>query len=826
MIVDRFRAAAGRARWPLLAVALAAVPVAGAFSTQNIFHIRDLGMYFWPRHLWLRQSWRDGDWPWWDPYAGAGQSAVADALNQFFLLPVTAVRLLLSDVPGFNFWIAAPFPLMAAGAWLWLRRHVSRPAACVGAVLFATSGPVLSTGNFPNLSWSVAGMPWILWCTDRLMVDRRSRRTAALSACVAAQALAGEPVTLAATAAVTLAYAAGLSPAAGWRSRAGDMLRVGAAWALGGLLAAVQLLPMLSAARASLRASSIDSTFWSLHPLALVEVLVPHLFGHAYYGTLETQPWLTIVNSGREPLFYSLYVGAAACVVALVPPRAGLRRWRWFWGGVLGASLACALGEFAPVYPVLQSAVPLLHSFRFPVKYLVISMLAVAALAAAGADRLISRRRSAVPDTPRAAVAAGFGVGFTAATAAVVTVLRPGSVGDAWAQVAAWMGAPDAQPAAAWLVEPAVPLYIRLAVLGCGAAAFVWLAASHSHAQRLALAALLGVVVIDPLLVNRDLHPMMPASELGPPSWLAATRPHAGDRVYVGGRVSLRDTAARRNRPGLAAYRIDLPQTFPVPAGAPMHEAVTALSAQLAYTPSAWRMREIISYDLPELWPREYARTVARWSRRPLEDRLRFLVRSGVRYCVLPEPPYAGAEPVAMLDAALAPVALYECGRNPRRVYLTGQARVEASLDRHVDLLLDAGHDPSAVVVLDREPPAPAGKAGPGAAVPGAAIRAERNGRLEVEVSVGPGGGYLNVLDTYDPAWVVDVDGRRAPLLRANAIFRAVRLAPGQHVVRFRYRPQSLYAGLMLSALAGGGLVVMCVMGRGREREAIGGAGR
>jgi hypothetical protein len=43
--------------------------------------------------------------------------AVADALHQLFLLPALAVRLIGSDVVGFNLWVAAPFPLAALGAW-------------------------------------------------------------------------------------------------------------------------------------------------------------------------------------------------------------------------------------------------------------------------------------------------------------------------------------------------------------------------------------------------------------------------------------------------------------------------------------------------------------------------------------------------------------------------------------------------------------------------------------------------------------------------------------------------------------------------------------
>ncbi len=208
MIERPFSAPLRTCLWAVVAALLSMVPLSGAFSTTNIFYVRDLGLYFWPRHLWLRRAWSTGDWPLWDPYSAAGQSAVADALHQFFFLPVTIVRLLVPEVAGFNIWIAAPFPVMAVGAWLWLRRRVSPPAACVGAAIFSLAGPVVSSGNFPNLSWAVAMVPWALWLADRAIEQPGLRPVAALAVCVALQAVAGEPVTLAATGVLLLAYAA------------------------------------------------------------------------------------------------------------------------------------------------------------------------------------------------------------------------------------------------------------------------------------------------------------------------------------------------------------------------------------------------------------------------------------------------------------------------------------------------------------------------------------------------------------------------------------------------------------------------------------------
>ena len=61
--------------------------------------------------------------------------------------------------------------------------------------------------------------------------------------------------------------------------------------------------------------------------------------------------------------------------------------------------------------------------------------------------------------------------------------------------------------------------------------------------------------------------------------------------------------------------------------------------------------------------------------------------------------------------------------------------------------------------------------------------------------------GWLVLADTWYPGWRVQVDGKPAELLRANYTFRAVKLPPGDHSVRFHYRPLSFTLGLVLSVV-------------------------
>ena len=179
-----------------MAICVSVIPFLPGLSGARVFYVRDLSQYFWGRYLWLRRAWLSGEWPLWDPYVGAGQAAYSDALNQMFLPPAILARLIGGEVLGFNLWVALPFPLAAIGGWLFFSRRFSAAASTIGAIAFAVCGPIVSTGNAPNLSWSVAMLPWALWGTDRMVSAPTTRNLAILAASIALQSLAGEPVTL------------------------------------------------------------------------------------------------------------------------------------------------------------------------------------------------------------------------------------------------------------------------------------------------------------------------------------------------------------------------------------------------------------------------------------------------------------------------------------------------------------------------------------------------------------------------------------------------------------------------------------------------------
>ena len=69
--------------------------------------------------------------------------------------------------------------------------------------------------------------------------------------------------------------------------------------------------------------------------------------------------------------------------------------------------------------------------------------------------------------------------------------------------------------------------------------------------------------------------------------------------------------------------------------------------------------------------------------------------------------------------------------------------------------------------------------------------------------------GWLLLADIWYPGWQVFVDGVERPLYRANTLFRAVAVGPGDREVVFHYRPLSFLVGLAVSLFVGLSLLVV-----------------
>jgi hypothetical protein len=540
--------------------------------------------------------------------------------------------------------------------------------------------------------------------------------------------------------------------------------------------------------------------FWSVHPLWLVESVLPHVFGDTFRQYNAELPWIRPLNSGRDPFFYSIYVGLIALLSSVLGTLCGPRRWRFFWLAVVVVGVVVAFGDYTPVYPMLQRILPPLRSFRFPAKFLVFASFGLAALAANAADTL--ERRAAAPGSfvlPAGAVKATCGVALGAALLLVLLIslvrVAPFTGARAFYDLGVSVGVDDPVAGAASLFTAVPPIATRVLIVLAASALLVYLGWAGGHGHRIARLLLFGLATTDLLLATAGLNPVLPASRLGAPAWTAALAAHPAERFYFGGKF----------RGTLRQSDIDLRGVqWRQPRGVTVEEGRTLMIASLAMTPAAWRVRELISTDLPLLWPIEQAHAGARFESADRAERLRFLARGGVRYCLLSSPPHPGAAPLQVVGEQFGTMAVYECVKDARRASVVATASVVPDVTTQVEQLFEESFDAESTVMLER--PAPDAAGSPGASSPAspasARITTDTDREVAVDAAAGVDGGFLVLKDSFDRGWRVEVDGRPAPLLRANALYRAVHISPGPHTITFKHRPMVLYVFAIISGLA------------------------
>jgi hypothetical protein len=201
-----------------------------------------------------------------------------------------------------------------------------------------------------------------------------------------------------------------------------------------------------------------------------------------------------------------------------------------------------------------------------------------------------------------------------------------------------------------------------------------------------------------------------------------------------------------------------------------------------------------------------------------------------VRWAIAPAPPAPhwierfrpapGAPPHARHEPGWDPLLnVYENPRVLPRAFVVYRAVVLADDEAQARALLRT--DPRSVAVLDRQPAI--ALLGPERSLTRSTIVERGRHRLVIDAEP-EAPGILVTSETAYPGWTATVDGREAPLLRANYAFRAVALGPGRHRVEMRFRSRPAEVGLWLSALGCLGLVGLgAVRWRGLSRSDRGG---
>jgi hypothetical protein len=723
-----------------------------------------------------------GSWPAWDPWIGFGQPLLANPNTQVYY-PPTWLNLLMRP------WTYYTAYSVAHLAWAGLGMHVlaralgvTRSGAVVASVVWMASGPLVSLVSMWNHFAGASWMPWVVAAAIGLVDRPDARRTVLLGAAVAAQFLAGSPDMSAYTGlAVTVVVLAAVAQGRGELRRAGRIAGLATvAAALAVALTAAQWMPTLDLVRGSARSdlAGESRTYWSVHPLGAMEMLLPGL-----WRTIPLSPaGRAALSESREGFLASLYLGLPALGLVLAA-FAGPRR-RWALMAALGAgSVLIALGRHAPFYEAVVAVFPVLRLSRFPVKALPLAAMAWAFLAGAGWD--VWRDGDAHPRRPWPLVA---GTLAAAVFGGLLAVRFLPSLVPSMVDAGIGAGFPGYRVAAA----------LAAGVVGLACAR----ALVPRRAAALALAAA-AIAAADLLAFHRNTNDAAPRA-------LYAHRPPVVDALAGAARVFARvpqDAVAAADEGSATLLRI--PQGWNVPTALAMGQQMSLDSLCAA----RWGLRGSFSVDYMGLHPRflvELATMLALAEQTPDYERL--LRLSGVSHVVTRDPrPVATLPQVAVFEGLLRyPVRVLEVPSPLPRLYVVGASR------RTEDpaALLDPGFDPAREVLLAKGPESPLPEGFEGAVE----ATSERPDAIAAGVRLSHPG-YLVILDTADPWWRARVDGAPAPVLRANHAFRAVAVPAGRHRVELEYRPRPVRAGIAVS-LATMVAVVAATLARGPLRRA------
>ncbi len=772
-------------RWVSVAT-LAFLVVAVAFAFDDLLRddrlpfYRDLLAFVLPLKHFLGESLREGVFPLWNPWIFMGTPFLA-SLQTGVLYP-PSVLLILPFPLGFNLFAFAHYLIALAGAWSFFRsRELSPVASAIGAVTFVVGGYLVSVLNLTSHLQAAAWLPWLLWSWQRFVDSRSSLRLAGFAVLLAVEILAGAPEIFLMSLALLGAWTVCLQA----RDRV-DTLRLGlglgASLALAACLSAAQILPTAELLAESNRRNFLpygEVSAWALQPISLLQLVIPHSAGIAAHGSLH--PFL---ESGLAWLS-SIYIG----LVPLCLMCAGLvtGRGRFFWGAAIVLATLLALGDHTPLFRVLYEEAPgLFGKFRYPEKFLFVAHAAAAVMAAEGAERILRDDRRAL----RIAVTA-------AATLFGVALL---GLGIRWLDPSGFVWLLGVLKAGNLMSGELAPLAFDVVFklgrvvlfLGCFLTVCTLSARGRIGASPRSIL-LLVLVAADLVPTHHNLNlsigwsQLVGGSELLDVESLRADRGlvfhyqttslpnERGERIPVAGLQEWQGVMNLGDLEGdvIAGWRSHRPNVG-------MVQKIRALGGLEGIQPASDHFLRAVL----EVLPRDKA--------------VGLLRLYGASYLVGQEPlDVAGLEPAGTTGASHPVSYAYRVSDPIPSAYLVSRLEHATSQLDAVNHLIRPSFQPRDRAVVEELPEGWRD----GAVVNGGVkvVADESQGTLLRVKTETPA--FLVLNESFFPGWICDVNGTATRIVRTNALVRGVAVPPGEHLVRFRYRPESFRRGAFLSSL-------------------------
>lgn len=759
--------------WGLITITFAEV-----LFFRAAFYDRDTFRFYYPTKRIIREIVHAGEFPVWNPYYSAGQPLAANPEYEVFY-PLQWPILLPDYHFGFSLHILLHLYLAASGMYLLLRsRDLSILASLFGSIAFALGGwMVSSASSLLPILFGAAWIPLILYFAIRCVEHDRLSDYALASICMGMQLLTGEPVTLLQSGILLVLFSC-WAPGQHSRPDSKELLRrIAISTAVGAtafLIAAVQILPALDLVPDTVRGAKFPFervASWSLHPARILEWAFPHLFGIAsadvdrYWGS-------RLYPDRGYPFMLSIYFGIAALAVAVGGWIARIRGWVFFLT-LVSASYAIALGSHTPLLRLLYDA-GLAINVRYPEKFLLIAVVAIAIFAAIALDRIESgNRKVAIHSIVFLSVTTLVAIGMWIDLARSPRALE---------QFVSMWQLPRDGTTAEWL-RTSVATWRAAAVRGL--VALVMLAIARRW-PRVGVAGLTAALAFD---LSRLAHFPAPTK----PEAFFTSPPRIARSISTGDRNSFRIFHAAdwfSQRP-IGQQYLEIP-------GARYWVFRNGLFPR---TPAIWGYRSVLEpdYDLTNLATTQQF-VDSMWRVRDAGQRgwmEMFSEMSNARYVAL----YRSLLGATMIRsfAEIDPIA-FVTPRGPAPRYSFAQRAVPIrDADDFTHRLARGEWSPGTAFVLE-----PIGEVGEGEVH----TVSERSSSVRLDVTA-ENHALLVASVTHHKYWKASIDGNEARILRTNLAYIGIVVPAGRHVVTLRYWNPWIARGALISATTLASLAIL-----------------
>jgi len=790
------------------------------FTSAMLFY-RDVYNYTFPSARFIHDICHQGLLPYWNPYLNYGQPVLANP-NLLFFYPFTLIIVLLPVDIAYTLHFLVHFALAGIGVYVLARSWgQTYQGAFFAAIVFMLSGPVLSLGDLYNESACAAWIPWALLVTDRALESARLRPWILLIVIFSFQWLAGEPMTMLATFGLCFAYAF-------YRRGARDRLwskpnfRLLAIFFLVGagmmLLCAAQFLPasnLLNQSRRGVQGLRFRETAnWAVNPFSLLEMIVPDFFGS---GIGSPTGWSWLMSDSNLPYFLSVFLGFVPVFCALAGWALGRDRRRNFVAGTAGCFLLLSFGHFTPVFALAYLLFPPLAVVRYPIKLLVLVTFLLGILAGWGFDALRSPSSPWKTHGHRLLTPLKIFLGCILATLAVAWLL-PALVTSPTRWVLNRLGE---NPFNLHQMPDILLTTLRYQLPGLAGFCLGGILLAYGSEQRKSWARP-GVYAFAVLAVGQMVAANYGANPTVPKNFFTYRPPVLKEFKDAPGTYR-----AASFWPVVQTPDADNLQTYSnfesIPEAAefgPMAQGAFQGRLQLATGSMLNQVEGNINLDLERSLP-PYLYDVEIFQDRQATDPLHvdcLLGRTNVKYIIRPTTADTAATRAigSVFNGSSIPSRLYEDLCFVPRAYVAGNSLFSTNSSETLDHLAAPDFDALNTVILAATPntsravepgfsPARDGlKPGSTAAVSSSApagqvqiVHRDPNSvTLQAQLSRPA---YVVLLDRYDPNWEATLDGRPAPVIRANQIFRAVYAGAGFHEIRFDYHQRGFRLGIIIS---------------------------